>query len=244
MLGDQVGGSVEVARGGAMVDRLVHGAGLQIPAGRAAMQLRQLARRAQGQLVLEELAEEVVVAIPLAAAVQGHQEEVRPLELGQGAPRVGRARHRVAQGPREPPQDRGAQQEQPALRGLVVEHLGGEVVHHQPVVAREGVDERRRVRPVAHRQACEIEAGGPALGAQTQGGHLGILEGVSHHAAEEGGGLVVVEAQVGRAQLGQLAARPQPGDADRRLRAGGHHQVQALGQVRHHELQRTVHRRV
>ena len=147
-------------------------------------------------------------------------------------------------GPREPPEDRGAQQELAALRGLAVEHLGGEVVHHQPVVAREVGDEapaRRRGRaatgPPGRGPAAQpsVRARRAATSASARSWPI--------DAAEQGGGLAVVEAQVGRAQLGQVAPRPQPGEADRRLDAAGHHQAQALGQVRHHELQRPVDRR-
>jgi hypothetical protein len=44
------------------------------------------------------------------------------------------------------------------------------------------------------------------------------------------------EAQVGFAQLGQLAAGPQPGQRQRRVGAAGQHQPQAGRQVRQQEL--------
>ena len=53
----------------------------------------------------------------------------------------------------------------------------------------------------------------------------------AHHLVEVRGGLVGREAQVGGADLDQLAARPQPGQRQRRVGAAGDHQVQPRGQV-------------
>ena len=52
-----------------------------------------------------------------------------------------------------------------------------------------------------------------------------------HHLVEVGGGLVGREAQVGGADLDELAPRPQAGQRQRRIGAGGDHQVDLWGQV-------------
>ena len=52
-----------------------------------------------------------------------------------------------------------------------------------------------------------------------------------HHLVEVRRGLVGREAQVGGADLDELAARPQPGQRQRRVGAAGDHQVQLRGQV-------------
>ena len=57
------------------------------------------------------------------------------------------------------------------------------------------------------------------------------VERQAHHLVEVGGRLVGREAQVGGADLDQLAARPQPGQRQRRVGAAGDHQVQLRGQV-------------
>ena len=76
VLGDQVGRLLQVARADRVVHSVVHRALGQMPGRRPPVQLGDLRRRRQRQLVLEQLAEQVVVAIPLAAVVQRHEEEV------------------------------------------------------------------------------------------------------------------------------------------------------------------------
>ena len=53
----------------------------------------------------------------------------------------------------------------------------------------------------------------------------------AHHLVEKCGGFGGGKAQVGGAQLGQLAAGAQPGQGQRRILAGGDHQVQLRRQV-------------
>ena len=99
-------------RGGGVVDRLVHVAASSIPADGPPVQLRHLARRLQRQLVAQQLAEEVVVAVPLAAAVERHQEQVGALQLGQDArPSPPLPATASQSGPVRRGEDRGAQQE-------------------------------------------------------------------------------------------------------------------------------------
>ena len=117
MAGDEVGRLVDVARADRVADGVVDRALGQVPGGRPPVQLGHVVRRREGQLVLQQLAEEVVVAVPLAAVVERHEEEVGALQLGQHARRAGRAGHRVAQGTREPAQHRGPQQELAPLGG-------------------------------------------------------------------------------------------------------------------------------
>ena len=70
-----------------------------------------------------------------------------------------------------------------------------------------------------HGEGRQVQAGNPALGARFQGGHLGGGKAQPHHLVEELGRLVRGEAQVGGAQLGQLAAGAQAGQGQRRVLA-------------------------
>ena len=96
---------------------------------------------------LEDVGEEVVVAVPLAAVVQRDQEEVVPVEGLEQGPAAGLAGDRVAQGAGHPVEDRGLQQERLDVLGLALQHLLDEVVDDVPVIAREARDEGRRRRP-------------------------------------------------------------------------------------------------
>ena len=63
----------------------------------------------------------------------------------------------------------------------------------------------------------------------------------AHHLVEVRRGLVGREAQVGGADLDQLAARAQPGQRQRRVGAAGDHQVQLRGQVVEQERHPLLH---
>src|SRR5436190_612942 len=63
------------------------------------------------QLQAQQIAEQMVVAEPLATAVEGNQEQVRTLNLLQPGDPVRPARDRVTDRGAQPLQDRGAQQE-------------------------------------------------------------------------------------------------------------------------------------
>jgi hypothetical protein len=63
------------------------------------------------ELATQHVAEQVVVAIPLAAAVERDEEQVRGFDLVQHASRVGALQHRVAHSRRKACEDGGADQE-------------------------------------------------------------------------------------------------------------------------------------
>ena len=126
--------------------------------------------------------------------------------------------------------------------GLPVQHLLGQVVQHVAVAAGELRDEPLDVAAPLQRQRRQLQPGGPAFGALPQrrddvrSGRSSPVE-----AAQQLGGLAEREAQIGGAQLGQLPARPQSGQRQRRVAAAGQHQRGASRQVVQQELQRPVH---
>ena len=89
-----------------------------------------------GELGAKDVPEEMVVAVPFAPAIEGLDEEVRVLELGDLLRRILAAEHGVAQRRREAVQDRCPQQEGEPLGRQAREQLAGEVIHQIAVVAR------------------------------------------------------------------------------------------------------------
>ena len=84
------------------------------PVGGTSRQLRRQLGVVDGQLPVQEIAEEVVIPIPLAVGVERHEEEVgapERLELGR---RVLPVEHRVAERPAHPLEQRRAAQERRA----------------------------------------------------------------------------------------------------------------------------------
>ena len=153
---------------------------------------------------------------------------------------VASGQHGVAERGAQPVEHAGGQQEASGRGRLAVEHLGRQVVGDQPVAAGEGGHERRRVGPVAQRQPGQLQPGRPALGALDQRRHLRVGQAQPHALAQERGRLLGAEAQVGGAQLGQLAAGAQARQGQRRVLAGGDHQVQRRRQVVEQEGDRGV----
>jgi len=100
------------------------------------------------ELVEQQVAEEVVVAVPLTGGVEGLQEEVRALQFLEQAVRADRVDDGVAQRARQPVEDRRVQEEAPNVFGLTVEYLGAQIVDDVAVVAGERRDEAAAVGTV------------------------------------------------------------------------------------------------
>jgi hypothetical protein len=159
------------------------------------------------ELVAQEVGEEVVVAVPLAARVERNEEEVLLLQAGE---RLGGALLRercVAEGRREPLENRGADEERPQLARLALEHLRHEVVDDVAVVAGERLDERMRVSPAAERERGQVKAGSPPLRTLVEQADVVGLEAEAQDSVEERLCLLHAEAEFLRADLEQLPAR-------------------------------------
>ena len=102
----------------------------------AAMQVGDEARLATPELDLKPLAEEVVVAIPLATAVERHQEEIVTLDGPQHPCTVVTPRQDVAQLRAQPPHDGGPREKTDDVLGLIGQHLRRQVVGDLAPVAR------------------------------------------------------------------------------------------------------------
>ena len=112
-----------------------------------------------------------------------------------------------------------------------MQDLFDQVVDDVPVVPGEARDEAGDVVAPLHRERRQLERGDPAFGALLQRGDVSRSETQPHHLVEVGGGLVRREAQIGGADLDELAPRPQAGQRQRRIGAGDDHQVDLWGQV-------------
>ena len=111
--------------------------------------------------------------------------------------------------------------------GLTLQDLLDQVVDDVAVVPGEAGDEAGDVVAPLHRERRQLERGDPAFGAPLQRGDVLRRQLQPHHLVEVRGGLVGREAQVGRADLDELAARAQAGQRQRRVGAAGDHQVHA-----------------
>jgi len=128
-------------------------------------------------------------------------------------------------------QQGGAQQQALHLRRLPIQHLGHQVLGHRTVVARELGHEPFRVRVPVEGQDGQPQPGRPAFGPLVQHGQhrVGQREPGS---GQELTGLVLGEAQLRGADLGQLPGQPELVQAQREVAAGGHDRMDARGQAR------------
>ena len=228
---DQVRRPLEVLAGQRVADGLGPLAVLLVPLARPPVQLRDAVGLLVEQARPQHVGEQVVVAIPLAPVVERDEEQVRPIERLQHGLAAVLAGDGIAQRAAQPVQDRGLQQEAPDVLGLALQDLLDQVVDDVAVVPGEAGDEAGDVVAPLHRERRQLECGDPAFGARLQRGDVPRRQGQPHHLVEVGGGLVRREAQVGGADLDELAARPQAGQRQRRVGAGGDHQVHLRGQV-------------
>ena len=148
-----------------MADRLGRLAVLLVPRARPPVQLRNVVGPLVQQVRLQNVREEVVVAVPLAAVVERDQEQVpsiQRLEHGLAAVPAGNG---IAERAAQPVQDGGLQQEVPDVIGLALQHLLDQVVDDVPVIPREAGDEAGDVVAPLHRQRRQLKRGDPPFGA-------------------------------------------------------------------------------
>ncbi len=167
----------------------------------------------------------MVIAVPAPCLVEGRDEEVGPFQVCQGLLAVAAAGDGVAEGAREPVEDGRLDQEGLQVLRQALQHLLDQVVEDVAMAAGEVGDQLTGVLPALQGEGGQLQAGGPALGAGLQGRKVRRCQ-LQAHAAGELAGLVGGEAQVGGAHLGQLPARPQPGQGQGRVGAGDEEEAQ------------------
>jgi hypothetical protein len=188
----------------------------------------------------QHVGEEVVVPVPVPAIVERYDEEVRPVELLEHRLAARRAGDGIAQGTGEPVEDTGVQEEVANVVGLAVEHLLHEVVDDEPIVAGEARDEPTDVVAALHRQRRELQRRDPSLGTGFERVDVGRAQRQTHRLVEVARGFVRGEAQVGGANLAELAAGAQARQGQRRVGAAREHEVHVRCAVFEQERDRLV----
>ena len=173
-------------------------------------------RLAPLELVPQQLAEQVVVAIPLAPPVEGHHEAVRARERLEHACRPRRLEHGVAKTAAHAIQDRCVLEELRLGRRQPGEELETEVVGHEAVVAGEDLDARRLRRPGLKRERREVQAGRPAFRPLGQLGELARVE-LDARSFQQQLGLLLAQPEVSHADLLHPSLCPPAGERQRRL---------------------------
>ena len=205
-----------------VMDGLIDEAVVGEPRGGPIMEIAQSGRgRLRLQLAPSDCAEQVVEAIPPTMCVERHQELVGALEVVQYPGRIVYLQGEVAQRRREPFEQGDADDEVAELRRQTAQHLFGEVVAEEPVIATELVHERIGVFPPTQRHGRQVQPGRPALGALHQlgdgvGGELDAFGGQQSH------GRVDAEAEAGRPGSRRAAESA----ADRPSRSAGSARVE------------------
>ena len=121
--------------------------------------VRLLAQQARPQ----DICEQVVVSVPLAACVERDHEEIPAIEdLERGLTAI-LPRDGVAQGTGQPIEDAGPQQEPAHVFRLSLQHFLDEVVDDEAIVAGETLDEAVDIVPALHGQGGQLERGDPTL---------------------------------------------------------------------------------
>ena len=169
---EQVGDGARLARRLPVDDRFLRQAVGDAPRHRATVQLGQQVRLAPLELVAQELAEQVVVAIPLAPPVKSYDEAVRALERVECVCRPSRLEHRIAERTRQALQHRRVLEEGCVRGWQAREKLDTEVVGHELVDAAEARISPRACRPLLHRQRCEVQTRRPPFRLLGQVGQL------------------------------------------------------------------------
>ena len=240
-LQDQPRHLVGVAGGLGVVDgRLLQPVGLA-PGRGPPVQLRDQLGLAPPELGTEQVAEQVVVAVPLPSAVERDQEEIGPGERLQHRGRAGRVQDRVAQRAAHPVQHGRPGEERHLPGGKSRQQLRVQVVDDEPVVPGEGHPGSWRVRGRTGGLECEggqVQPDRPALGPAVQLGR--VLPGQAHLGPlQQRPGLARVHGQVSGSHLHQPALATQPPKGQPRLGAGGQGELGVAG-----ELQRELRERV
>src|SRR5690554_6169055 len=101
-----------------MADGLARLAVLLVPEACAPMQMGDSIGLLLPQTRLQHIGEKVMIAIPLALIVQWNDKQVLSFHTFQHRPAIGSRRNRIAQGPAQPVEDGGLQQEIKYVFGL------------------------------------------------------------------------------------------------------------------------------
>ena len=222
--GDQTGHPVDVTGGLGVVDGQLGQPVALTPGGRPSMEPRDQLGLTQLQLGSEQLPEQLVVAVPLALAVQRRQQQVGVLQRLQHPARPAGGQDRVTQRPRETLQHRRAGQELHQLRREMRQQLRPQVVGHEPVVP--GESEPGLVLPAAglDGERGQVQPDRPPLGPTAHLRQVRVGQ-PDTGTFQQGTGLPLVHGQLVGPDLHHLALGPQQGHRQGWHAPGGQQQL-------------------
>jgi hypothetical protein len=121
-----------------IIDRLTHETLLLEPRARAAVeQCAVCCFDATFELFMQKVAKQRMVAVPAAARIQGHQEQICPIQPLQHRLCIILACHGRTKRRAEAPQESRLHQKSPHVVGLRLEHFIGQVIEHIGMAAAE-----------------------------------------------------------------------------------------------------------
>ncbi len=126
------------------------------------------------------------------------------------------------------PPERGAEQEAQSVTRQLGEELIAQVVGHEPVVAGEPGQRTLAIGLILERECREIEAGGPALRALDEHGHVA---GAESESGQQDCRLAARHDEVAGPELDEAAVGAQASDRQRRLGTRGERQLRSVRQV-------------
>ena len=192
------------------------------------MQLRYEARLPAEQLLGEHLPQQVVVAVPLAPAVERDDEQVAALELLQHPARPRALDGGVAKVSAQACEDGGPGEEGQLRPGELLEHLFAQVALDVAVVPG-GATGDRAPRVGLDRQCGDVEGDGPPLGAVEQ-----VAEGAGvrggPRTAQQLPGLVRGHREVTHAEFQDVPLQAQAGQGQGQGEPRGHGDLPTRGQ--------------
>ena len=190
------------------------------PDGRPRMERRDHFGFPPSELGMQELSEQLVVAVPLAVAVKGDYQEVVAVQLFEYPARAAGVENSVAERTAQTVEDRRAGEERHLGARRPVEDLGAEIVAYKTVVAREG-DHGFGTRAASlHGQRGQVQPGRPSLGALDEDMNL-LARKLNPGPAQQRGRLPVAHGQLVRSNFDDAALRPQAGRRQRQDVPGG-----------------------
>ena len=203
-----------------------------VPGGRPGVQLGDLVRVFHTKLGVKVIAQEVVIAVPLAVSVEGKNEHVLARQVLERTGGAGHPRHGIAQWAREPVQDRRAHEQVRLIDLDAGQQLGAEVVAHPPVISSEGHVPDGFAG--LHGERGEVHADGPTFGSLHQ-----VIDPARRRldarAHEQSLCFGRGHGQLPRSELQDVPLSTQPGRLDRQALARGQGQLPADGNS-HREL--------
>ncbi len=196
------------------------------PVRRPLIERGDLLAFALGEVVAQQILQQMVVAVPLAVVVERDEKQVRLVHRLQERPGILGLERCVAQRSAHRTEHRRAPQERQRVRCQIRQRFGAQVLRDISILAR---DAHRAVGAVSalHGQPGERQAGRPALGASHELDDVRVCE---LHAGrpQQDLRLAATQGEHLRADLEEPAARAQPRNPQRRCGTPGHDEQRAL----------------